>query len=437
MSTTRIVAPVWMDKPPIKTVEHDLPSWYQEFQADSWSRFQDLPVASRSDESWRYADLKKSRFEVLAPAEPVSVPEGRSGHSMVGRYESRFSARFVYANGELVERDVSGIPRGVTCLPIEEAIARTGDRLRDYFDVDADRLGDEKFAALNGAATKYGLCLLVPRGVRVEDPILVQHFVHGDLAAVFPRTLVIAEANAEVSIVESFESVDDELPGLSIGIADFHADDGGLIQHCVVQDLNDHSKQVHLSTANSGRDARVRTIHLNLGAAWVRNESINRMTAPGADTHIYGANLCNGIQEYDQRTLQIHDAEHTTSDLLIKNALYDQSRAIFGGLIQVLPGAHYTDSYQSCRNLIGSEEAEVNAMPGLEIDADQVKCSHGATSGQISEEEIFYLRSRGITTDEAVRIVSCGFLTEAFRNVPDESLREWLGQLIEDKFDVI
>ena len=137
------------------------------------------------------------------------------------------------------------------------------------------------------------------------------------------------------------------------------------------------------------------------------------MVETGADCRVVAANLSNGVQECDQRTLQSHEAEHTTSDLFFKNALYDRSRAIFSGLIEVHPGAHHTDSYQTCRNLLGSDEAEANAMPGLEIDADQVKCSHGSTSGAISDEEIFYLRARGIPADDARKIISLGFLNES------------------------
>ncbi|HRQ91105.1 MAG TPA: SufD family Fe-S cluster assembly protein, partial [Bacteroidia bacterium] len=126
--------------------------------------------------------------------------------------------------------------------------------------------------------------------------------------------------------------------------------------------------------------------------------------------------------------------QHTTSDLLFKNALYDRSRTIFSGLIQVQPGAHHTDSYQSCRNLLGSDEAEANAMPGLEIDADQVKCSHGSTSGTISDDEIFYLRARGIPADAARRMISLGFLNEAIARLEGEEIRRSLFDRVERKF---
>lgn len=430
-ATEKIDESVWMDNPPVHDTGLDMPDWYTQFQQQSWERFLSLPVPTRSDEDWRYADLKKSRFEKLYQVQSASVP------GTIDSPLEKAAARFVFVNGELQQHDVSGLPDGAICAPINNAIAEAGEKLQPFFELDAKRLGGEKFAALNGAATNCGIYVYTPSGTVIEGPIVVQHFISGDSAPVFPRTLVVSEDNSEVTVVEEYKSIDPETPGLSIGVCDLHAEKGGKVRHVLLQNLNEHSKQIHLNTSNAGKDARVQSVVLNLGGAWVRNESINRMTGEGADTHVYGANLANGLQEIDQRTLQIHEAQHTTSDLLIKNALYEKSRVIFGGLIQVLEGAHHTDSYQSCRNLIGSEEAEINAMPGLEIDADQVRCSHGATSGRIDEEEIFYLQSRGIPEEEAKRIISCGFLIEAFSNVGNKELSEWLSKHIEEKFDRI
>ena len=152
---------------------------------------------------------------------------------------------------------------------------------------------------------------------------------------------------------------------------------------------------------------------------------------------MFSANLANSKEEYDQRTLQLHEAQYTTSDLLYKNSLYDQARTIFSGLIQVGENAHHTDSYQTCRNMLGSDEAEANAMPGLEIDADQVKCSHGSTSGQISDEEIFYLKARGIPAERARRMISFGFLNEVIQRLAGDGVKEFIGERVEAKFRAI
>ncbi|MEO0415895.1 MAG: SufD family Fe-S cluster assembly protein, partial [Verrucomicrobiota bacterium] len=256
----------------------------------------------------------------------------------------------------------------------------------------------------------------------------------GDSAPVFPRTLFVGGANSKATLVEVFETLDDSSAALIIGVADVIAKDGAKLDYLCVQDLNTSSKQVHLGTNCAHKDATINAGFVNVGGAWVRNESINRMMDTGSHTEVYAANLATGIQEFDQRTLQIHEAQHTTSNLLFKNALYDKSRCIFGGLIQVREGAHHTDSYQTCRNLLGSDDAEANAMPGLEIGADQVKCSHGSTSGQISDEEIFYLQARGIPADEARQMISFGFLNETLDAISCDDLQEWAANRIAQKF---
>ena len=143
--------------------------------------------------------------------------------------------------------------------------------------------------------------------------------------------------------------------------------------------------------------------------------------------------VADGAQEIDARTYQIHEAPNTASDLLYKNALTDRARTTVGGLIRVEPNAHFTDSYQKVRNLLLSDDAEANSMPGLEILADNVRCTHGATSGQIDEEELFYLRTRGIPIKAAQRLIVTGFLTEVIRRLNQAIIAEYLHRLIEKK----
>ena len=149
-----------------------------------------------------------------------------------------------------------------------------------------------------------------------------------------------------------------------------------------------------------------------LGSGYVRSEVVSQVAGEGGRSDILSVSLAAGSQEIDQRTLQDHLSAHTGSDLLYKNILFGKARTIFAGLIRVDEGAHYTDAYQKCRNLLLSGECEANSMPGLEINADQVKCSHGSTSGRLSEEEVFYLLSRGIPRETAEHMMSLGFALE-------------------------
>jgi Fe-S cluster assembly protein SufD len=403
-------------------------------QAAAWERFQRLPDPQRTDEDWRFADLSKARLSgyQLAPAEEDDL-EAITRAREEGPADA--AARFVFVNNRLVHAERGALPPAAVCLEINEAIRLHGDRVATGGAPGRVHLGGEKFAALHEAATKSGIYLHLPAGCVVEKPILVHHFVGGEGSAIFPHLLVEAEANASATVCEIFASLGDSEKTITLSEVELTARGGGAVQHVTLQVLDEaQAKFVQLHRGQAGRDARIKSASVHLGAAWVRTESINTMMDRGADCQIYSASLANEKQEIDQRTLQAHRAQHTTSDLLFKNALYDDARTIFSGLIDVEEGAHHTDSYQKCRHLLGSERAEANAMPGLEINADQVKCSHGATSGQISDEEIFYLQARGIPAHLARQMISLGFLNEVIGKLDGEEVKAMLFARVEAKF---
>jgi Fe-S cluster assembly protein SufD len=424
----------WMAAPPVNEDNPDLPDWYRSHQSESWKTFLATPDPLRNDPKWRFADLRQIRFSELVPAAEATQADALIARAKAERLE-HVAAHYIFANNRLIHAEVNAVPEEAICLPINEALVQHGDLVKEYFMKEDSTLGGEKFAALHGAASLSGLFLYAPRGVVFEHPVVVHHFAGGDYQTVFPHSLVIAGEHASASMLETFESIGQDEHSLVVGMVDLVAEDAGHVQYVALQDLSDSgSKHVQLNSSRAGRDGKVKSAFVNLGATWVRNESINRMVGTGSDCQVYSANLANGSQEYDQRTLQSHEAQHTTSDLLFKNALYDESRTIFGGLIQVHEGSHYTDSFQTCRNLLGSEKAEANAMPGLEINADQVKCSHGSTSGQISDEEIFYLQARGIPAESARQMISLGFMNEAILRLDGREIKEHLFDRVAAKF---
>ena len=190
--------------------------------------------------------------------------------------------------------------------------------------------------------------------------------------------------------------------------------------------------QINATTVE--RDASAMSLNLHLGGNYSRFESLSRLVGEGARSDLLAVAIAHEKQEFDARTLQDHVSPHTASDLLYKNALTDRARTTFGGLIRVEPHAHFTDAYQKVRNLLLSDDAEANSMPGLEILADNVRCTHGATSGQIDEEELFYLRTRGIPVKTAQRLIVTGFLTEVIQRLDQDMIAAHLDRLIEEKF---
>jgi Fe-S cluster assembly protein SufD len=190
-----------------------------------------------------------------------------------------------------------------------------------------------------------------------------------------------------------------------------------------VQDWNRQTVAQHSNTTAVAHGGSALHLGLHLGGVFARSESVSHLNGVGARSEMLAATVADGAQEFDQRTFQDHRSPDTWSDLLYKNALYDTAKTIVSGLIRVEPHAHRTDAYQKVRNLVLSTEAEANSLPGLEILADQVRCSHGATTGEINPEELFYMQSRGIPEKDAYRLITFGFLNEVLERLPDEPIR--------------
>ncbi|HRE81375.1 MAG TPA: SufD family Fe-S cluster assembly protein, partial [Opitutaceae bacterium] len=224
-------------------------------------------------------------------------------------------------------------------------------------------------------------------------------------------------------------------PGaFACGANDLYAGHGASLTYAAAQMWSSETLSFQLNSTVVRRDARVQSLNLHLGAQHARHESLSQLQAPGAFSEMLAVTVASGDQEFDQRTLQIHQAPNTKSDLLYKNALLDTSKTIFSGLIVVDPDAQKTDAYQSNRNLMLSDEAEANSLPGLEIQANDVRCTHGATSSRIEPEQLFYLQARGIPSTVANELLVFGFFEEVFSRLENTALHDVLVQLIRTKF---
>ena len=413
--------------------EPSAPGWFHARSEAAWTEFQSLPVPGIKEENWRYSNAKKIE---LAEHSPAAAPESAQTQAALAVTEGlkERAARFVFVNDTLVESDTAGLPEGVVCVNFAEALTSHADVLQEHFMKGDLPLGSGKFAALHLAHVKAGTVIIVPKNVVIEKPIEVFHWVVGDHAAIFPHTLVVTGDNAQVSVVDHYRSLEGE-GGLSIAIADLVGGAGSKITYAACQELADDAQALHLSSITAGRDASVKSFQVQLGAAFSRSESVSDLIGEGSRSDMLSVSLPIGEQIVDQRTLQRHKAPHATSDLLYKNALYGKSRSIFSGLIIVDEDAHYTDAYQTCRNLLNSDEAEATSLPGLEINADQVKCSHGATSGPISDEELFYLKARGISDSQSRKLIIEGFLAGVVERFGNSELLDALVARINEKLE--
>jgi Fe-S cluster assembly protein SufD len=320
----------------------------------------------------------------------------------------------------------------VIWLPLEQAAAEHPELFRKHFMREEAILGGRKFAALHASQVRAGTFLYVPRGVEIDLPVESFHWLHGAGGSCFPHTLIIAEEMAKVTVVDHFESADENAPGLACGVNDLWLGAGANLTYVCTQNWSRQALAFQMNSTVVGRDASAKALNLNLGSVYARSESISHLRGPGGRSDMLAVSVADGAQEFDQRTFQIHEQPNTASDLLYKNSLDGRARTIFSGLIRVDPGAHKTDAYQKVRNLLLSDEAEANSAPGLEIEADDVRCTHGATSGQVEQEELFYLLSRGITRQAAQKLIVFGFLNEVFERLP-EHLQEHLRAALEAK----
>ena len=414
----------------------DLPGWFQERQREAWARFIAMPMPVRKDQAWRFSSVNALDLapyvhgEAQRQAARAEILERSVGIDEV-------TARLIFADDHLLRRDP--LPQklrdlGVVFQPLERALIEHEDLFRKHFMSQPVTLGSAKFAALHEALVRSGTFIYVPRGVEVELPIEIFHWLDGENASVFPHTLLVADELAKVTVIEHFRSTDPSHAGFACGVNDLVAGRGAKITYVCAQNWSPKVVSVQVNTTTVERDASAKSLNVHLGGAYSRFESFSRVAGEGGRSDLLAVCVADGTQEFDARTLQDHASPHTTSDLLYKNALGDRSRATFGGLIRVEPHAHFTDAYQTVRNLLLTDEAEANSMPGLEIMADNVKCSHGATSGQVSQEEMFYLLARGIPAPIARQLLVFGFLGEVVDRLDHPVLAAKVAELIEAKF---
>ncbi len=416
-----------LDGPDV-TATGTAPEWFVAQKREAWERFEALPLPARTDETWRFSPLAKLD---LSPYRAGVTPDTETlkALSLRSRGLQETAGRMVFVNdlpAEVPTLRSDLAARGVVWLPLDQAAREYPEILREHFLRNPAMLGGGKFPSLHKAFATVGGVLVVPANVEIAEPFEIFHWLSGEGACIFPHTLIVAGSNSRVTLVEHLLSGSPGDPGFACGVNDLVLDAGSKVQHIRIQNFNRKTLAFQANDTRVGRDAHALVLTLNLGADYARSESVSHLDAPGGRSDMLAVTPADGSRQIDQRTLQDHQAPNTSSDLLYKNALDDNSRTIFSGLIKVERGAHQTDAYQKVRNLLLSDDAEANSLPGLEILADQVRCTHGATSGQVDPEEMFYLRSRGLDADAARRLITTGFLAEVFERLNNPTLQDFL-----------
>jgi Fe-S cluster assembly protein SufD len=410
-----------------------LPSWFTTRQNAALARYEATPAPKRGDETWRFSNLKQLDFTGFTRGATVPIAD-----NLIARSSglATTAAKFIFANDALIHSE-SKVPAGVICLPLAEALVSHGDLVEKHFMKQETRLGSTKYAAWHEAMVSNGLFVYVSNNIEVEGAIEVHHWIDGADTVIFPHTLVITGTSSKVRVIDIFRSTDELSPGLAITCNDLYAGANSKLDYIAIQALNEVTRIIQINETSTARDASAKAFFLNTGASWARNESLSRLEGAGSRSDMLSVSVPAREQEYDQRTFQHHVSEGAYSDLLYKNSLYDTAKTVFSGLIFVDEVAHHTDAYQTCRNLFMSDTAEANSMPGLEINADQVKCSHGSTSSAISDDEIFYLRARGIDPSLARQLIARGFSVEVIERLEHEPTEELVLRFLDEKFSCL
>ena len=429
-----------LDAAAVERVGANEPQWLRERRQHAWEVYERTPMPTTRLEEWRYTNLKKkldldalrlSDAEALSSDPTTWPPQLRAAMDE----DREASGHIVIIDGHVVHADVDeGLAaKGVILESLHDAITNHEVLVQEHLATEAVPAEEGKFAALNAALWNDGIFLLVPRGVRLEQPVRVTRWLSEAGTAYFSRVLIVAESASQVSYVDEVLSDDFESQTYTSTAVELIARNGAQVQYVAVQRLGRRAFYQSVQRTLAERDAKLDTLNVALGASVTRVDLNARLLGPGANSDMLGLYFGDGDQHFDFNTSQDHVAPNTSSDLLYKGALDGASRAAFRGIIRVSPGAQGTDAYQTNRNLLLSPDSRADSLPNLEIEADDVKCSHGATVGQLDAEAKFYLMSRGLSLVQAERLVVLGFLGEVLVKLPLGGVVDKVTRVIEQK----
>lgn len=405
------------------------PGWLLDARRTAWQRFQAMSWPDRSEEEWLRTDIRLFKLDQYAlPLEPSSADlcpqpylnrEGAlggatrslNGHGLGSHLSNRWQSR------------------GVIFGELDDLIGNHGELLQSYLQQRILDAGVDRFAALQDACWSGGHVLYVPRGVVVDEPLLMLAGMTAggvDLG----RTLIVLEEGAEATVMCESQSAGPQDTGFHCGATEIILKPGAKLRYVHLQDWGQGVWHFAHQKAQVGRDASLQWTSAAIGSRLAKVNQQVVLAQPGAECQVNGVLFTEGRQHLSYHTLQHHQAPNCRSDFLYKAALQDKSRTVWRGLIKVDQKAQKTDGYQRNDNLLLSSSARADSIPGLEILADDVRCTHGSTTSKVDEELIFYAQCRGFTRREAVRAIVTGFFQQIFDRVTIESVRESLAQAI-------
>ena len=405
------------------------------FRTSAFDSFKGTPLPVNTDEAWRRTDIR------LLPAPDFKLPKDGAFEDLPSVPEYLLEP----LTGEQHGGQITLLPGG-SQIQLDETLAKKGVVFTDFCTAEKEhaellskligqivKADDGKFAALASAMAQNGVLLYVPKGVEVEYPLHSVFWGPGDGLAHFSHLIVFVDNGASVTYVHEAASPTENGQAMHAGVVEIHVGENANLRFVELQSWGRHVWNFSHERARVERGGNLDWIFGAVGSRLTKNFSDLDLAGEGATGRMSGFYFTDGNQHLDHDTQQNHLAPHCTSDLLFKGALKGKSRSVWQGMIYVAPDAQKTDGYQANRNLVLDDQARADSIPGLEILADDVRCTHGATVGKLEDEPLFYLKSRGIPHAEAERIVVEGFFDPIMQRIPFEGVRERFQQAIQDK----
>lgn len=406
----------------------DEPTWVRERRQAAYRAFAEMGLPDRKHEEWRRTDIRTFKFEAFGFPEDIGAAPAVPAALLTQGVELAGQSTTI----DSISRGDSLLPeyerQGVLFGSLDRFYSAHEGLLRPRLEQSATAFATDKFAALNAAGGSGGTLLYVPKGVHIQEPLHV-------LSALTPggvdlsQTIVILEEGAEATLLAETAS-EHETKALHAGAIEVYVAKDARLRYVTLQNWGHGTWHFAHQKAYIDQNAYLQWTVGALGSRLAKVNQHVHLTGEGAEVQVNGVMFTEGRQHLAYHTLQHHQAPHATSDLLYKGALQDESRLVWRGMIKVDPHAQRTNGYQRNDNLMMSSSARVDSIPGLEIEADDVICTHGATAGRVEEEQVFYAQCRGLTRREATRMIVAGFFQQVFDRITIESVREALAESI-------
>lgn len=402
------------------------PSLLKAKREEAFAAYARTPSPTSRDEEWRRTDPALFPFGDCTPLPMLNLGPATAGGALDDQFDVVVTVTDTHF--AITRRQSSA----VRVLSLADAALQCGDLLRAHLRGGALPAAPRKYNALVDAFWNFGLLIHAPAGAQIPRGVLVRYDLSAAGKMLLPRILIVAENGSLLSVAEYYRSKDG-VPFLAAGSREMYVGDNAALKIVSLQEWGNEAVCIGEDWSQVGRDGKIDWVTLTLGAKVGKQMCGCDVRAPNANAFLSGLYFATGKQHFDQRTLQQHSSHHTYSNLLYKGAVKDEAHSVYQGIIAAGRGAIKVDAYQMNKNLVLSPNARADSLPGLEIDADDLKCSHGSTIGTLDPDQLFYLMSRGLARSEARQMLVNAFFEEVIQRVPYEYMQERIRHHVAEK----